>query len=61
MNQELPCNNCPHNSVCCRWGTYLNREEGIALLDEFGENYVYFDNDKSEYRTQTWNGRCAIK
>jgi len=56
----LPCNPCPHNSVCCKWGTFLSKEEGEGLLNEFGDNFIFFDNDKKEYRTQTWNGRCIF-
>ena len=61
MNKvELPCNVCPHNSVCCKWGTFLSNEEGGSLLKEFGTEFIFFDNDKKEYRTQTWNGRCVF-
>jgi Fe-S-cluster containining protein len=57
---ELPCNTCPHNSVCCKWGTFLSNEEVESLLKEFGVEFIFFDNDKKEYRTQTWNGRCVF-
>jgi len=63
----LPCLPCPHKSVCCKHGTALTPEEGRALLAEFGEAYVFYDGDRrgmwgagEEFRTQTWNGRCAF-
>ena len=60
MGIELPCNNCPHNSVCCRWGTFLNDAEGEYLLEEFGADYIYYNTDDKEYRTQVKNGRCMF-
>ena len=57
---NLPCNTCPHNSVCCKWGTFLSKDEGKSLLKEFGKEFIFFDNDRNEYRTQTWNGRCVF-
>jgi len=37
------------------------------LLAEFGSDFLFYDSDKKgkwglgkEYRTQTWNGRCAF-
>lgn len=38
----------------------MSKEEGEGLLNEFGNNFIFFDNDKKEYRTQTWNGRCVF-
>jgi Fe-S-cluster containining protein len=38
----------------------LSNEEGESLLKEFGVEFIFFDNDKKEYRTQTWNGRCVF-
>lgn len=58
--ENLPCLSCPHHSVCCRWGTYLNKDEGRELLKEFGPAYIFWDADKMEYRTQVWNGRCVF-
>jgi Fe-S-cluster containining protein len=41
-------------------GTYLSVEEGQALQAEFGLKSIFFDTDRNEYRTQTWNGRCVF-
>jgi len=67
LGRDLPCFPCPHRSVCCKYGTALTPGEGRALLAEFGEDYVFYDNDPAgmwgagqEFRTQTWNGRCAF-
>ena len=64
---EVPCFPCPHKSVCCKYGTALTREEGEVLFTEFGGNFVFYDSDPKvkwgagkEFRTQTWNGRCAF-
>ena len=58
--RPLPCFPCPHNSVCCRWGTYLSVEEASVLLAEFGKDFVYWNTDDEEWRTQVKNGRCAF-
>lgn len=58
--RPLPCFPCPHNSVCCRWGTYLSDKEATDLLAEFGESFVYWNTDDKEWRTQVKNGRCAF-
>ena len=67
LERPLPCFPCPHKSVCCKYGTALTREEGKALLAQFGGDFVFYDADKKgmwgigeEFRTQTWNGRCAF-
>ena len=38
--KTLPCSECPHGSVCCKWGTFLSKQEGESLLKEFGEDVV---------------------
>lgn len=56
----LPCFPCPHRSKCCRWGTYLSEKEAWDLSEEFGRNFVYWDADDKEHRTQVKDGRCAF-
>lgn len=58
--QHLPCFPCPHRSVCCRWGTALSQAEYWTLFSEFGGEYVYFNEDDNEYRTQVKDGRCVF-
>ena len=58
--ENLPCFPCPHRAACCRWGTYLSRDEYWKLFGEFGRDFVYFDDDANEYRTQVKDGRCAF-
>ena len=56
----LVCHQCPYRSACCRWGTWLTADEGRALLQEFGGEHVYMDQDTGRYRTQTKSGRCTF-
>ena len=60
VKRDLPCYPCPHNSICCRFGTYLTEQEGLSLLKEFGSDFIYRDTDRDEWRTQVWNGRCVF-
>ena len=57
---KLPCFPCPHRAACCRWGTWLNTEEGFALNKQFGIRYVFLDQDTGDWRTQVHNGRCMF-
>jgi len=56
----LPCFPCPHNSVCCKWGTYLSPEEAKALLSDYGPEFIYWSEDDKEWRTQVKDGRCSF-
>ena len=56
---NLPCNTCPHNSVCCIWGPFLSKDEGkslqnAAILSVQGEDYIsaqkyYEELEASDY------------
>jgi hypothetical protein len=57
--KTLPCHPCPHRSACCRWGTWLSDEEGVALNKLYG-NMVFLDEDTKVWRTQVKDGRCVF-
>ena len=59
MKRELPCFPCPHKSICCRWGTFLSKEEADAIEAEHSDTTYFYEDDK-EYRTQVRNGRCVF-
>jgi Fe-S-cluster containining protein len=56
----MPCYPCPHNSVCCSWGTSLNLKEADVLRAKYGADAVVWDDEEKEWRTRVDDGRCMF-
>ena len=50
---------CPHESVCCSYGTDLSQREAEALVDAFGSECV--DATDDEPRTSVVEDRCFFQ
>jgi hypothetical protein len=47
----LPCYPCPHDSVCCSWGTSLEADEEKELRRIYGDAALVWDAEENEWRT----------
>jgi hypothetical protein len=55
----LPCYPCPHQSICCSWGTTLSDEEAEAIGKARGAHTRYLTR-WGEWRTRVRGGRCIF-
>lgn len=54
----LPCYPCPHDSVCCSWGTGLLFDEPDILRGIYGDAALVWDDEEKEWRTSIVGERC---
>lgn len=57
--RPLPCYPCPHQSVCCKYGTTLSEREALALSAKYGKSKI-FKNAEGLWRTRVRKGRCVF-
>jgi len=55
----LPCQPCPHDSICCRYGTMLVGDEPARIAARFGAQTFGIDALGAQ-RTKVVNGRCVF-
>ncbi|WP_394833501.1 YkgJ family cysteine cluster protein [Pendulispora rubella] len=57
---SLPCFPCPHDSICCSWGTSLNAKEAETLKSLYGDDAIVWDDEENEWRTRVDGDRCMF-
>ena len=53
---KLPCFPCPHDAICCSWGTGLYEDEATA--ERYGEGALRWSDEEVGWRTSIVDGRC---
>jgi hypothetical protein len=54
----LPCLPCPHDSICCSWGTSLYPDEAAAIRENHGGAALTWNGEDDEWRTAIVDGKC---
>src|SRR5438874_7191070 len=58
LPSTLPCFPCPHDAVCCSWGTRLRPDEAAAIGERYGAAAVAWSDEEEHWRTTIVNGHC---